>query len=348
VSEKTSKFLKKFVDKRKNPFYHIFIKIGQNSNKNHKTNIIKNLTVLYDVLGDKRILEKEGPMQITDHVYAKKINFQGVTPAGVMERTVHVYLVTGKETSCLIDTGVYPGFDSVVDFITGAGKKAGDISEILLTHSHVDHIGSLKSLKAYLGCPAAASEFSAGGIEDIGEQFRRRPAPNFYDFVQGSANVERKLKDKDCTRLGGSTLIAYAVPGHEKGHLAFFHQEDGVLFTGDSIPVPEDLPIYEYLSAEVNSLCRMRDLEGVRVLLMSSWEKPCTGPGEIRRLFDEALAYVRQMHGLTLEGIAQCGEADVEAVAKYVHTALRMPAGTFVQFFINTVQAHIQEKHCVF
>jgi glyoxylase-like metal-dependent hydrolase (beta-lactamase superfamily II) len=295
-----------------------------------------------------RVTEEEVPMQITNHVYAKKVDFQGITPAGVIKRTVHVYLVTGNETSCLIDTGVYPSFDSVVEFIASAGKKPGDIGEILLTHSHVDHMGSLKNLKEYLGCPAAASEFSAGWIEDIDEQFRLRPAPNFYDFVQGPAKVERKLKDKDCTRLGGSTLIAYEVPGHEKGHLAFFHEEDGVLFTGDSIPAPGDLPIYENVSAEVNSLCRMRDLEGVRVLLMSSWEKPCAGAGEIRRLFDDALAYVRQLHGLTLEGIAQCGETDVEAVAKYVHTALRMPAGTFVKFFINTVQAHIQEKNCVF
>jgi glyoxylase-like metal-dependent hydrolase (beta-lactamase superfamily II) len=287
-------------------------------------------------------------MQITDHVYAKKINFQGVTPAGVMERTVHVYLVTGNETSCLIDTGVYPSFDHVVDFITGAGKKPGDIGEILLTHSHVDHMGALKNLKEYLKCPAAASEFSAGWIEDIDEQFRLRPAPNFYDFVQRSVKVERTLKDKDRISLGGSALIAYEIPGHEKGHLAFFHQEDGVLFTGDSIPVPGDLPIYEDLSAEINSLCRMRDLEGVRLLLMSSYEKPCAGAGEIQRLFDDALAYVRQLHGLTLEGIAQHGETDVEAVAKYVHTALQLPAGTFVQFFINTVQAHIQEKNYVF
>jgi glyoxylase-like metal-dependent hydrolase (beta-lactamase superfamily II) len=287
-------------------------------------------------------------MRITEHVYAKKINFQGVTPAGVMERTVHVYLVTGEETACLIDTGVYPSFNSVVEFIAGTGKKPGDIGEILLTHSHVDHMGSLKGLKEYLECPAASSEFSSGWIEDIDEQFRQRPVPNFYDFAQGSVKVERKLKDQDCIRLGGSTLIAYEVPGHEKGHLAFFHQEDGVLFTGDSIPVPGDLPIYEDLSAEVNSIRRMRNLEGVKVLLMSSWEEPRTGAEDIRRLFDDALAYVRQLHDLTIKGIAQYGETDVEAVAQYVHTTLRLPSGTFVKFFIDTIRAHIQEKNYVF
>ena len=38
-------------------------------------------------------------MRITEHIYAKRLSFQGITPQGVMERTVYVYLVTGEEKS---------------------------------------------------------------------------------------------------------------------------------------------------------------------------------------------------------------------------------------------------------
>lgn len=43
-------------------------------------------------------------MKVTDHVYAKEMQFLG----GKLIRTVYVYLVTGSERTVLIDTGVLP------------------------------------------------------------------------------------------------------------------------------------------------------------------------------------------------------------------------------------------------
>lgn len=278
-------------------------------------------------------------MQISNHVYAKKMHFTG----GNMVRTVYVYLVTGEKTSVLIDTGVFPSRKDVLAFISDAGKTPEDISEILISHAHTDHIGALHSLKEQLNCPAASSELSALWIEDVDKQFHERPVPNFKEFVEGSAVIERNIQDGDVIELGGSTLVTHAAPGHERGQLAFFHQEDGVLFTADSIPVPGEMPVYEDLSAELATLRRLQAVEGIKVLLMS-WDDPYEGTENISKVFDDALAYVQRIHSLTLEGIGMYGEDDLEAVTKYVHGVLGLPAGALNALFTGTIKAHISEK----
>jgi len=278
-------------------------------------------------------------MQISNHVYAKKMHFTG----GNMVRTVYVYLVTGEKTSVLIDTGVFPSLKDVLAFISDAGKTPEDISEILISHAHTDHIGALHSLKEQLNCPAASSELSALWIEDVDKQFHERPVPNFKEFVESSAVIERNIQDGDVIQLGGSTLVTHAAPGHERGQLAFFHQEDGVLFTADSIPVPGEMPVYEDLSAELATLRRLQAVEGIKVLLMS-WDDPHEGTENISKVFDDALAYVQRIHSLTLEGIGIYGEDDLEAVTKYVHGVLGLPAGALNALFTGTIKAHISEK----
>lgn len=260
-----------------------------------------------------------------------------------MVRTVYVYLVTGEKTSVLIDTGVFPSRKDVLAFISDAGKTPEDISEILISHAHTDHIGALHSLKKQLNCPAASSELSALWIEDVDKQFHERPVPNFKEFVEGSAVIERNIQDGDVIELGGSTLVTHAAPGHERGQLAFFHQEDGVLFTADSIPVPGEMPVYEDLSAELATLRRLQAVEGIKVLLMS-WDDPYEGTENISKVFDDALAYVQRIHSLTLEGIGMYGEDDLEAVTKYVHGVLGLPAGALNALFTGTIKAHISEK----
>lgn len=281
-------------------------------------------------------------MQITEHIHAKRMYFKAVTPAGVMKRNVFVYLITGDHAPCLIDAGVASSVDDVLDFIADAGAGGKSVSEILITHAHVDHIGGLAELKCRLGCPAAASEKSAPWIEDIDIQFRQRPVPQFYDFVKRSAVIERRLSDGDEIDLGGHTLVVYEAPGHEKGQLAFYSKEDGVLLSADSIPVLGEMPVYEDLSAEINTLRRLDSIENVNTLL-ASWDDPCEGAENVHRILKNAMDYVRLIHTLTQEGLTNFGADNVVEVARYVHNALDLPASTFNLLFTNTIQAHIKE-----
>ena len=276
-------------------------------------------------------------MKLTEHVHMQQMHFMG----GKMVRTVCVYLVEGNHRSVLIDTGVFPNREGVLEFIKETGKQLEDISQILITHAHTDHIGALKGLKELLRAPAAASEKSARWIEDVTVQLRERPVPNFEQFVEGSATVEQKLSAGEKIKLGGSTLEVFEVPGHEMGQLAFFHVEDGVLFTADAVPVPGEMPVYEDLTAEITTLKKLLAIEGVKILLMS-WANPYIGQEKARKALVDGMKYVKRIHALVQEGVGLYG-GDEPAVGKYVHSALELPEENMNALFMETIRAHMQE-----
>lgn len=278
-------------------------------------------------------------MQISNHVYAKKMNFLG----GNLMRTVFVYLVSGEKGSVLIDTGVFPNRSDVTDFISDCGQQPKNIIKILITHAHTDHIGSLKFQKEVLDVPAASSAWSARWIEDVELQKAERPVPNFDAFVGGSTMIEQKLSDGDIIELGDSCLKVYATPGHEPGHLAFFHPQDGVLITGDAIPVPGEMPVYHDVSAEMNTLKKLQQINHVNVLLMS-WADPYIGSENAKKAICDGIDYVRHIHNLVNEGIQIYGENDSASISKYVHSALGLSPEVLNKLFTNTINAHIREK----
>jgi hydroxyacylglutathione hydrolase len=87
------------------------------------------------------------------------------------------------------------------------------LSHLLLTHHHRDHTGGVLALKAATECkvfgPAA---------EDI-------------------AGTDRQLEDGDMVELFGKHLQVIAVPGHTRGHIAYFcdDPDDPWLLSGDTL-----------------------------------------------------------------------------------------------------------------
>jgi len=47
----------------------------------------------------------------------------------------------------LIDTGMPNNSDKILAYIKQMGKKPEDVKTIIITHSHIDHIGSLEAMK---------------------------------------------------------------------------------------------------------------------------------------------------------------------------------------------------------
>lgn len=94
-------------------------------------------------------------MQITKHIHAIKIPFHVKTDSEKLERFVYSYLVCGEKI-CLIDSGVSSSDELIFDYMDKIGLKESDISLMILTHSHPDHIGSAKSIKDKSGCKVMA------------------------------------------------------------------------------------------------------------------------------------------------------------------------------------------------
>ncbi|MBW1740587.1 MAG: MBL fold metallo-hydrolase [Deltaproteobacteria bacterium] len=235
-------------------------------------------------------------MQVKTHIHAIKIPFQiPIGPQKSIERFVYAYLIYGKDKIYLIDTGVASSEVLIFDYVRKTGRNPDEISMIVLTHSHPDHIGSAQAIKKATGCTVAAHPGEKSWIEDVELQFRERPVPGFHSLVGGSVEVDRILEEGNVLDLGdGLKLQVFHTPGHSKGSISLWLQEDRVLFTGDAIPLAGDIPIYEDVLAAVRSIKKLKDIHGIKILL-ASWNDPQEG-GRVYQLMDEGLHYFQHIH----------------------------------------------------
>jgi len=95
-------------------------------------------------------------MQITDHVHVLKIPFQITDPSGQkVPRFVYAFLIYG-ERIWLIDSGVAGSERIILDYLKKTGRSPEEISNLVLTHAHPDHIGASASIKRISGYTVAA------------------------------------------------------------------------------------------------------------------------------------------------------------------------------------------------
>jgi hypothetical protein len=150
---------------------------------------------------------------------------------------------------------------------------------------------------------------------------------------------------EDCGRLevgDGQVLQAIHTPGHSRGHVALWHEGDRALFSGDAIPMPGAVPIYDDVLASVRSLRRLMAIQGAD-LLLSSWDEPRYGD-EIGIIMRQGLEYIQQVHCLVLAHSARHDSSDARALAGYVLDDLGLPPVLMSALFVRSIDAHMQAR----
>jgi glyoxylase-like metal-dependent hydrolase (beta-lactamase superfamily II) len=88
-------------------------------------------------------------MKITESIHALRHPFRlALGNDRYVDRFVYSYLIVGK-TICLIDAGVYATAPLILDYVRGLGRVPEEISMILLTHAHPDHIGGCAPIRRH-------------------------------------------------------------------------------------------------------------------------------------------------------------------------------------------------------
>jgi hypothetical protein len=224
----------------------------------------------------------------------------------------------------LIDTGVVSSQQLIFDYIKQIGRKPEEISTIILTHSHPDHIGSAKSIKELTGCKVLAHRGEKDWIEDVDKQFAERPVPGFYSLVGGSVTVDKTLEEGDNIDLGDNLkLKVLHTPGHSKGSISLYVEPDHALVAGDVIPVPGDMPIYDDPLVLIESVNKLKAFNEVSVLL-SSWDEPRTGP-LVAQVMEDGVNYVIRLHNAVIEVTKTNPSIEVVDLCKSVLKTLNLP-----------------------
>ncbi len=139
------------------------------------------------------------------------------------------FLVREDDGFTLVDTNM-KGTEQAI--LRAAQKLGAPIRRILLTHAHVDHVGSLDALHAPL--PDVEVMISARdarfltGDRSLDADEPQTPLKGGYPIC--TTTPTRLLKAGD--RIGSLEVIAS--PGHTPGHISFFDHRDRTLIAGDA------------------------------------------------------------------------------------------------------------------
>jgi glyoxylase-like metal-dependent hydrolase (beta-lactamase superfamily II) len=239
-------------------------------------------------------------MRITEHVHALKLPFKIKLNADhELDRFVYLYLIYGQQVY-LIDTGISGSEQIIFEYLKKTGRNPAEISKIFLTHSHPDHIGAARNIKEQTGCTVAAHKAEVDWIEDVDKQYRERTVPGFHSLVGGPVKVEHTLQAGDIINLEDQLeLQIYHTPGHSRGSISLMLLPDRALFSGDVIPLPGDVPIYDDIQASIESIKMLKKLEGISMLL-SAWDEP-RADSQAYQVMDAGLAYLNNIHQVVID-----------------------------------------------
>ena len=283
-------------------------------------------------------------MQITPAIHALRHPFGiPVAPGIVLDRFVYSFILFG-ETITLIDTGVAGSEKTIFEAIGSLGRDPAEISLIVLTHSHPDHIGAARAIREETGCSIVAHRAERAWIEDTDLQARERPVPGFAGLVGGPVPLDHEITDGEVIDPDGSGTIELQmmhVPGHSPGSIALFLRDQGALFSGDAIPVPGDLPVYDDALDSLRSVRRLSKLPGIRFLL-SSWDDPREGADAIRRL-ETAPGYLQRIHGAVIASAGE-GSPDPLELARRTAAVLNLPPQAVSPLLARTFAANLRVR----
>lgn len=160
-------------------------------------------------------------------------------------------LLTDGDALTLVDAG-YPGdADAVVSSIEQIGRSIDQLAAVLVTHAHVDHIGSLPRLLEGRDIPVLTSQTEARHarreyleqatpLQVASAAWRPRVLAWSLHVIAAGGMTKAGVPQAGAFAGGGpldvpGRPIPVVTPGHTSGHTCYHLPEAGVLITGDAL-----------------------------------------------------------------------------------------------------------------
>ncbi|HEY5692468.1 MAG TPA: MBL fold metallo-hydrolase [Cyclobacteriaceae bacterium] len=141
------------------------------------------------------------------------------------ENTYVVYDETKK--TLIIDPGCYEVHEQeeLDEFIKSFHL---DVSLILNTHCHIDHVLGNDFVKRKYNVPFLAHKLEEGLLRAV-----KSYAPNYGFNRYKEVIPDRFISEKNEVTWGNSQFDVLFLPGHSPGHLGFYNPEQKILISGD-------------------------------------------------------------------------------------------------------------------
>lgn len=158
----------------------------------------------------------------------------------------HVYVLGHASTGdiTLVDAGLMGKGKYKMDAIGHLGIPLSNVKRVIMTHTHLDHIGCLPEIRETIPDAELWVHRSEGADLENGDERTVYGMNMFqsmcqaqYGLKQGAFHfpVDRKLEGGETLELGGVSWEVIHIPGHSAGSIALYQREDQVLIPGDTV-----------------------------------------------------------------------------------------------------------------
>jgi hydroxyacylglutathione hydrolase len=140
-------------------------------------------------------------------------------------------VVIAGDKPVLVDAGYGSDLARTEGLLAERGIGPADLSLVVNTHHHSDHVGGNAGLQGRHGAPVAAHRWEAEMVN------RRDPeacSARWLDQPVEPYRVDVPLSDGDEIDAGGVRLEVLHTPGHTLGHVSLWEPEERVLILGDA------------------------------------------------------------------------------------------------------------------
>ncbi len=179
----------------------------------------------------------------------------------------HIYLIgePKKHDLTLVDAGIFGKGEKKIKALKDAGIKLSDIKRIILTHTHLDHIGGLKEIMKHIPNielwihETEAEQLEAGDERTVyGMELFRKMFQSQFGIKPGEFcfKVHRKLKGGETLNLGGMKWRVIHVPGHSMGSIALYNPHRMILISGDTVYADYNIGRFDLFGASGEELKR--------------------------------------------------------------------------------------------
>ena len=150
----------------------------------------------------------------------------------------NTYLIKGKKGSLLFDTGWAGTFPQLCRALGENKLKLQDISYLLISHFHPDHMGIAQEI-ANCGVTIVASDVQAEFIHSSDHIFAKEKDSDFVPIDDSSIRLVKVSESRSfLAELGISGEIIYT-PGHSDDSISLWLEKERALFVGDLNPLYE-------------------------------------------------------------------------------------------------------------
>jgi len=120
----------------------------------------------------------------------------------------YVWLIHNAETgeTAAVDPSVA---DPVLDAAAANGLT---ITQVLNTHWHPDHTGGNDGIRKATGCAVTG--------------------PKEAERV---SRIDHVVSEGDRVTVAGAVAVVWAIPAHTNGHIAYYFEDEGMIFVGDTM-----------------------------------------------------------------------------------------------------------------